>query len=76
MLASDRGGVDSSAHVHYYRDMKDKQRRDAVGIRISRDLLHQAKIAAVIRRKTLGKWLEEAIEEKVERERKQEQEGV
>ncbi len=54
--------------------MKDRQRREAVGIRISRDLLHQAKIAAVIRRKTLGKWLEEAIEEKVERERKEEQE--
>ena len=47
-----------------------------MGIRLGRDLLHQARIAAVIRRKTLGKWLEEAIEEKVERQLKEEQEGA
>jgi len=43
-----------------------------VGIRIDRDLLHQAKIAAVVQGKTLGRWLEEAIEEKVQRERQSE----
>jgi len=52
--------------------MRDKQRREAVGIRIDRNLLHQAKIAAVIQRMTLGRWLEEAIEEKVQRERERE----
>jgi len=39
-------------------------------IRIDLDILHQARVAAVIQRKTLGRWLEEAIVEKVERERK------
>jgi hypothetical protein len=52
--------------------MRDKRQREPVGIRIDRDLLHQAKIAAVVQGKTLGKWLEEAIEEKVERERENE----
>lgn len=52
--------------------MARKPERQAVGIRIDRDLLHQAKIAAVIQGKTLGKWLEEAIEEKVGREREEE----
>jgi len=52
--------------------MREKQRREAVGIRIDRNLLHQAKIAAVIQGMTLGKWLEEAIEEKVQRERERE----
>ena len=34
------------------------------------DTLHQAKVAAVTQKKTLGQWLEEAIAEKIEREKK------
>jgi hypothetical protein len=37
-------------------------------IRIDLDILHQARIAAVTRKMTLGQWLEEAIMEKIERE--------
>lgn len=47
--------------------MADNQ-REPVGIRINRDLLHQARIAAVTSRKTLGQWLEEAIQERIKRE--------
>jgi hypothetical protein len=39
-------------------------------IRVDPDILHQARVAAVIRRQTMGKWLEEAILEKIEREQK------
>jgi len=37
-------------------------------IRISPDIIHKARVAAVTQKKTLGQWLEEAIEEKIERE--------
>jgi len=37
-------------------------------IRVDLDILHQARIAAVTQKKTLGRWLEEAIMEKIERE--------
>jgi len=40
-----------------------------LSIRMNPDVLHQAKIAAVIQKKTLGQWLEEAIAEKIEREK-------
>ena len=40
-------------------------------IRVDPDILHQARVAAVIQRKTMGKWLEEAILEKIEREQKE-----
>jgi predicted HicB family RNase H-like nuclease len=36
-------------------------------IRIDPDILHQARIAAVTQKKTLGRWLEEAILDKIER---------
>ena len=39
-------------------------------IRIDPDVLHQARVTAVTARKTLGVWLEEAIQEKIERDRK------
>ncbi len=76
--ASDRAGRDPVGGLTWVHTcttlevMGDKKRREAVGIRIERDLLHQAKIAAVIQRMTLGRWLEEAIEEKVQRERERE----
>lgn len=50
--------------------MMDEEKRTPVGIRINRELLHQARIAAVTSKKTLGRWLEEAIQQKIEREGK------
>jgi len=38
-------------------------------IRIRLSVLHQAKIAAVTAKKGLGHWLEEAIAEKIERDK-------
>lgn len=50
----------------YYRryniDMKPN-----TSIRIDREILHQAKIAAVTAKIPLGEWLESAIKEKIER---------
>ena len=46
--------------------MEEEQQRTPVGIRIDRELLHQARIAAVSEHKTLGMWLEEAIVHKIE----------
>jgi len=40
-------------------------------IRIRPSVLHQARVAAVIQKKTLGQWLEKAIMEKIEKEQKQ-----
>lgn len=40
-------------------------------IRIRPSVLHQARVAAIIQRETLGQWLEEAIMEKIDREQKQ-----
>jgi len=40
-------------------------------IRMNSDALHQARIAAVTQKKTLGQWLEEAIAEKIDRERQE-----
>ena len=50
--------------------MKEKHRWPTTSIRANPEVLHQARVAAVRQRKTLGQWLEEAIVEKVERERK------
>lgn len=43
-------------------------------IRIRPSVLHQARVAAVIQKKTMGQWLEEAILEKIEKEQKQSKE--
>jgi len=43
-------------------------RKPNTSIRVDKDILHQARIAAVTNKKTLGQWLEEAIMEKLERE--------
>jgi len=45
--------------------MKLKGIRPNVSIRINPDVLHQAKVAAVMEKMTLGQWLEEAIQEKI-----------
>jgi len=42
-------------------------------IRVDLDILHQARIAAVPQKKTLGRGLEEAIVEKIKREQKREE---
>lgn len=47
--------------------MKEKHRWPTTSIRINPDILHQARIAAVTERKTLGLWFEEAILQKIER---------
>jgi len=51
--------------------MRQSRRKPNVNIRIDPDAVHQAKVAAVCVKKTLGQWLEEAIAEKIERERGQ-----
>ena len=45
-------------------------RKPNTSIRVNLDILHQARVAAVTLKKTLGQWLEEAIVEKIEREQK------
>ncbi|GAI72216.1 unnamed protein product, partial [marine sediment metagenome] len=46
----------------------EKHRWPTRSIRANPEALHQARIAAVTQKKTLGQWLEEAIVEKIERE--------
>ena len=45
-------------------------RKPNSSIRVDLDTLHQARVAAVIQKKTLGEWLEEAIIEKIKRDQK------
>ena len=49
--------------------MKEKHRWPTTSIRINPEVLHQARIAAVTDKKTLGQWLEEAVVEKIKREK-------
>ena len=51
--------------------MKEKHRWPTTSIRVNPEVFHQARIAAVTRKKMLGQWLEEAIMEKIDREQKQ-----
>jgi len=44
--------------------------RPNTSIRIHPEVLHEARIAAVTAKKTLGVWLEEAIAEKIKIEQK------
>jgi predicted HicB family RNase H-like nuclease len=55
--------------------MKEKHHWPTTSIRVNPEALHQARVAAVTQKKTLGQWLEEAIMEKIERERKLKTEG-
>jgi len=43
--------------------------RPNTSIRIDPEALHQARVAAVTARQTLGEWLEAAIAEKIRREK-------
>lgn len=45
-------------------------RKPNTSIRVDLEVLHQARVAAVTAKKTLGVWLEEAIQEKIQREQK------
>lgn len=54
--------------------MKQSGQKPTTSIRVDPAILHQARVAAVIQKKTLGRWLEEAIVEKIAREQKESQE--
>ena len=43
-----------------------------ISLRINPDAYHAARIEAVTARKTVGQWIEEAINEKIERKREAE----
>ena len=49
--------------------MKESKAKPTTSIRVDPEVLRQARIAAITSKKTLGKWLEEAIIEKIEREK-------
>ena len=46
--------------------MSNETKRTPVGIRINRELLYEAKLAAVRERLSLGRWLEDAILGKIQ----------
>ena len=48
--------------------MTDGAQRTAKTIRIYEEAYHQASVAAVTSKKSLGRWLEEAISEKLAKE--------
>ena len=62
-------------YITYNTDMSPRTGRPRTGerpnisIRIDPEVYHQAKVGAVVARKTIGQWLEEAIAEKVQREK-------
>ena len=39
------------------------------------EILHQARVTAITEKKTLGRWLEEAIAEKIDREQQSSKEA-
>ena len=43
--------------------------RPNLSVRMNPEVLYQARVAAVVKKKTLGQWLEEAILEKIEKEK-------
>lgn len=53
----------------YHKGMKEKHRWPTTSIRLNPEVFHQARVAALTQKKTLGQWLEEAIAEKIEREK-------
>jgi predicted HicB family RNase H-like nuclease len=50
--------------------MEKKKPKPAVGVRVDPEILHRARVRAVMQKKTLGRWLEEAIITKLESEEK------
>jgi len=51
--------------------MNEKPVRKPCNVKIDPEALHRARVEALRSKKTLGEWLEEAIDEKIEREQKQ-----
>jgi len=51
--------------------MNEKIVRKPRNVLINPDALHKARVEALRERKTLGEWVEETIEEKIEREETQ-----
>lgn len=59
--------------MYYTKGMKRRGRPPTgrtpnTSIRVDREALYRARVEAVKARKTLGQWLEEAIQEKIARE--------
>jgi len=50
--------------------MNEKPVRRPRNVKINPETLHRARVEALRSKKTLGEWLEQAIEEKIEREEK------
>jgi predicted HicB family RNase H-like nuclease len=50
--------------------MNEKSVRKPRNIKIDPEALHRARVEALRSKKTVGQWLEEAIDEKIEREEK------
>ena len=50
--------------------MNEKLLRKPSDVKINPEALHKARVEALRSRKTLGEWLEEVIEERIEREQK------
>ena len=66
--------LDIYCYICYYTTMTDEARRPC-NIRIRPSILHQGRVAAVTKKKSLGQWLEEAILEKIEKEQNLRKEG-
>ena len=63
--------LDNVSYICYNHSLDmNEEAKTPRNIRIRPSVLHQARVAAVIQKKTLGQWLEEAIVEKIDREQK------
>lgn len=51
--------------MHWTDDMNDETKRTTKTIRMNEEAYHQARIASVSSKKSLGQWLEEAISAKL-----------
>ena len=50
----------------------EKVARKPRNVKIDPEAIHRARVAALIEKKTLGEWLEEAIDEKIQRKQSKE----
>jgi len=67
--------LDNVSYICYNSGMDmNEEAKTPRNIRIRPSVLHQARVAAIMQKKTLGRWLEEAIVEKIDREQKQSKE--
>ncbi len=51
--------------------MSTKSDREVKSIRMKETIYHQARVAAVVARKSLGQWIEEAVLDKLRKENAQ-----